>query len=554
MSVPWADGWGPGMTPFRLLLVEDSVNDAALVTAELEQAGYLPMARRVETLEALREALAAGPWDLVLCDYRLPRFSALDVLALLHSQGRDVPLIVLSSQLSEDQAVTLMKAGARDCFSKDRMARLGPAVARELEETRVRRERTRAEVDRDILAKASELLTGPLEQAARLDQLVQLMVPRVVDWCAFFLQDPDQGGLRLVALAHPDAERRAHAWKLDQRFPLDPQAAAGPAYVLRTGQPEFMPDVRKRPEPITRDVAHQRAIEGLGLRSVVNVALPGNDGRLGVLSMGTLGERTLAPVDLSLAQELARRTGLVLENARLFQEAREAVRLRDEFLTVAAHELRTPLTTLRLQLGTLLQRTEAHKLEPDVVTRLERSVRQVRRLGTLVEGLLDVSQLSSGELSLMPERFDLEELVSEVLDRYQAEARAAGCELRQSPRRGLWGTWDRLRVDQAVAALISNALKFGPGRPVEVDVGREGSFARIQVRDRGIGVPVDQVERIFERFGRAVSSHSYGGLGLGLYLARRAAEAHGGRAWAEPAAGEGARFTLELPLEKETRE
>ena len=109
-------------------------------------------------------------------------------------------------------------------------------------------------------------------------------------------------------------------------------------------------------------------------------------------------------------------------------------------------------------------------------------------------------------------------------------------------------------MDQAVAALISNALKFGPGRPVEVDVGREGSFARIQVRDRGIGVPADQVERIFERFGRAVSSHSYGGLGLGLYLARRAAEAHGGRAWAEPAAGEGARFTLELPLEKETRE
>ncbi|XHF22542.1 sensor histidine kinase [Corallococcus interemptor] len=109
-------------------------------------------------------------------------------------------------------------------------------------------------------------------------------------------------------------------------------------------------------------------------------------------------------------------------------------------------------------------------------------------------------------------------------------------------------------MDQAVAALISNALKFGPGRPVEVDVGREGGFARIQVRDRGIGVPVDQVERIFERFGRAVSSHSYGGLGLGLYLARRAAEAHGGRAWAEPATGEGARFTLELPLEKESRE
>ncbi|NBD09747.1 MULTISPECIES: ATP-binding protein [Corallococcus] len=542
------------MTPIRLLLVEDSANDAALVTAELELAGYLPTARRVETLDGLRAALATEPWDLVLCDYRLPRFTALEALGELRARERDVPLIVLSSQLSEEQAVTLMKAGARDCFSKDRLARLGPAVARELEETRVRRERARAEEDRDILAKASELLTASLEQEARLDQLVQLVVPRVADWSAFFLQDAGRGALRLVALAHPDLERRAQAWRLDQRFPLDPRAAAGPSWVVRTGQPEFVPDVRERPEPITQDPAHQRAIDGFGLRSVVNVPLPGREGVLGVLSVGTLGERTLGPVDLALAQELARRTGLVLENARLFQEAREAVRLRDEFLTVAAHELRTPLTTLRLQLGTLLQRSDAHHLEPDVVTRLERSVRQVRRLGTLVEGLLDVSQLSSGELSLMPERFDLEELVAEVLERHQAEARAAGCELRQSARRGLWGTWDRLRVDQAVGALISNALKFGPGRPVEVDVGREGGFARIQVRDRGIGVPVDQVERIFERFGRAVSSHSYGGLGLGLYLARRAAEAHGGRAWAEPGTAEGARFTLELPLEKETRE
>ncbi|RKH37259.1 histidine kinase dimerization/phospho-acceptor domain-containing protein, partial [Corallococcus llansteffanensis] len=443
------------MTPFRLLLVEDNANDAALVMAELEQAGYRPTTHRVETLVGLREALATDDWDLVLCDYRLRGFSALDVLGVLHAVGRDVPLIVLSSQLSEEQAVTLMKAGARDCFSKDRLARLGPAVARELEETRVRRERARAEVDREILARASEMLSASLEQEARLDQLVQLVVPRVADWSAFFLHDPERGGLKLVALAHPDAARRALAMKLHQRYPLEPQATGGPMHVLRTGTSELVADVRLRAEPIHGDAGHQRGLEELGLRSVVNVPLPGRDGVLGVLSLGTLGERTLGRVDLSLAQELARRTGLALENARLFQEAREAVRLRDEFLTVAAHELRTPLTTLRLQLGTLLQRSEAHRLDPEVVARLERSVRQVRRLGTLVEGLLDVSQLSSGELSLMPERFDLEELVAEVLERYQAEAAAAGCELRQSPRRGLWGTWDRLRVDQAVAALIS---------------------------------------------------------------------------------------------------
>lgn len=185
---------------------------------------------------------------------------------------------------------------------------------------------------------------------------------------------------------------------------------------------------------------------------------------------------------------------------------------------------------------------------------VERSMRQVRRLGTLVESLLDVSRLSSGELSVAPERVDLTEAVRGVVERYAAEAEGVGSELRMSGAPGLWGRWDRARLEQSVAALVSNALKFSPGKRVEVQVSQAGPMGRVRVLDRGIGVPEDQLERIFERFGRAVSSRSYGGLGLGLYLARRAAETHGGRAWAEPREGGGAVFTLELPLEKEERE
>jgi len=222
--------------------------------------------------------------------------------------------------------------------------------------------------------------------------------------------------------------------------------------------------------------------------------------------------------------------------------------------TVSSVRYDNNITTLRLQLGSLLHHAPRTPLAPEVQARLERSMRQVKRLGTLVESLLDVSRLSSGELSVALERLDLTERVRGVVERYAAEAEGVGSELRVSGPPGLWGRWDRARLEQSVAALVSNALKFGPGRLVEVEVSRAGPMGRVRVLDRGIGIAEDQLERIFERFGRAVSSRSYGGLGLGLYLARRAAETHGGRAWAEPREGGGAIFTLELPLEKEERE
>ncbi len=542
------------MKPQRLLIVEDNPDDEALVLLELRRNGFRPQSHRVQTGEAMREALLGTDFDVILSDYSMPRFTALDALRVLKETGRDIPFIVVSGSIGEDEAVEAMRAGARDYFAKDRLVRLGAAVERELVEARARRERARGELDRELLALTSEVLTEPLDLDERLKRLVHVPVPRVADWCLMFLHERERGGLRLAALAHPDPERAARAWELDQRFPIAPDAVTGPARVLATGEPELTVDMASGPPPATLHPDYLRAVAELDFSSALHVPLRGRANVLGVLTLATRGIRRLGPADLALAQELARRAGLVLENARLFREVQEAVRLRDDFLTVAAHELRTPLTTLRLQLGSLLHHASRERLSPELESRLQRGMRQVRRLGTLVESLLDVSRLTSGELHLTLERLDLAELVGEVVERHGAEAVAVGCELRVSARSGLWGRWDRLRVDQAVAALVSNALKFGPGKPVEVEVARQGHLGRVRVRDWGIGIAEDQRERIFERFGRAVSARSYGGLGLGLYLARRSAEAHGGRAWAEAPEGGGARFTLELPLEKEERE
>jgi signal transduction histidine kinase/FixJ family two-component response regulator len=535
------------MKPVRVMVVEDDPEDMELMAFELRRGGVSAELHRVETAEEMRQALRQSEWDAVISDYRLPLFSAPEALQLLQETGKDIPFIVVSGTVGEADGVELMRAGARDYFPKDRITRLAAAVNRELGEAEARRARTRAELERSLLARVGEVLTAPLDFEQWLERLAQLPVPAVADWCAIFLEEGQR--LRMAALAHVDPVKVAEGLATDRRIPLRPEAPTGPASVLRTGQPEFLPDVAGKEEQFARDEEHLRRLRGLNLRSVLHVPLRGRQGTLGVLTLATSSPRRLVQEDLGLAQELARRISLVLENARLFQEMQEAVRLRDDFLTVAAHELRTPLTTLKLQLGALTQRARKESVAPEFAERLERCQRQTRRLGTLVEGLLDVTRLASGEMVLQPERFDLAELVAEVVERHAAEAQGARCEVRLEAVPGLWGRWDRLRVDQAVSSLLNNALKFGSGHPVEVGVARAGGVARVEVRDRGIGIPPDQLERIFERFERAVSSRSYGGLGLGLYLARRAAEAHGGRVWAQVRPGGGASFSLELPLE-----
>jgi signal transduction histidine kinase len=541
-------------TPLRVLQVEDNPDDVTLVELELRRGGFDVQSHQVQTAEEMRAALEGGSWDIILSDYSMPGFDAPGALQVLQDSGQDIPLIVVSGSVGEWEGVEVMKAGARDYFPKTLLTRLPAAVARELEEARIRHERTLAERDRTLLARAGERLARSLDFQETLEQVVHLGVPELADWCAVYYSETGEA-LKVVALAHEDPAWVARGFETDRLFPLDPSAASGPVRVWRTGEPQLLTDVPPaRLEVLARTPEHLRRMLSLELRSVIHVPLVGRKGNLGVMTLGTLqgGRPRFCSRDMPVAQELARRAALALDNARLFQESQEAIRLRDEFLAVAAHELRTPLTTLGLQLGTLVQRAR-RETSGDLVERLERGLRQVRRLGTLVETLLDVSRLSTGGLPLSPERLDLGALLGEVLERFEAEAQSMGCALRLEAAPGIVGQWDRMRVEQVVSGLLSNALKFGARHPVEIRVASDGKVARVVVEDRGIGVPADQLERIFERFGRAVSSRSYGGLGLGLYLARRAAEAHGGRVWAEQRQGGGARFTVELPLEAPSR-
>ncbi|MCP3136745.1 sensor histidine kinase [Pyxidicoccus xibeiensis] len=231
----------------------------------------------------------------------------------------------------------------------------------------------------------------------------------------------------------------------------------------------------------------------------------------------------------------------------------EAIRARDEFLSVASHELKTPLTSLGLRLHAFGRAIEANP-ESDVARRHGREVaamrRQVTRLAELIDGLLDVSRISTGRLKIHREPVDLGALVQEMVARFIPEAERAGCVLEyQPPAASCVGSWDRLRMEQVVSNLLSNALKYGAEQPVHVHVEEEDGRARLWVRDEGIGIDPEAHARIFQKFERAVSERNYGGLGLGLYVVRTLVEAMGGTIRVESQPGEGATFIVELPLQ-----
>jgi PAS domain S-box-containing protein len=238
------------------------------------------------------------------------------------------------------------------------------------------------------------------------------------------------------------------------------------------------------------------------------------------------------------------------------KEAGEAIQARDEFLSIASHELRTPLSALVLQLAGLQKALhEASVQSPNgkLTGKVDKAIRATGRLTRLVDSLLDVSRIASGRLQLRPEDHDLAEVARDLVEREADAARRAGCELRYHAEAPIRGFWDRVRLEQILENLLSNAMKYGAGNPIEVTVTAAADAATIAVQDHGIGISKADLERIFGRFERAVSVRNYGGLGLGLYITRQLVEAHGGTIGVTSEPGAGTLFTVELPRRPEYR-
>jgi signal transduction histidine kinase len=234
-----------------------------------------------------------------------------------------------------------------------------------------------------------------------------------------------------------------------------------------------------------------------------------------------------------------------------------AVHVRDDFLSMASHELRTPLTSLRVHIQGAL-RAAARRNEEAVplaqyVAKLETLDHNVSRLAQLVDSLLDISRINAGKLDFELAEVDLAAVVKDVAHRFSEEASRAGCPLTVRAEHRVVGKWDRSRVDQVVTNLLTNALKYGAGAPVELSVREEPSHATLEIRDQGIGIRDEDRRRIFERFERAVPHENYSGFGLGLWIVNEIVSALGGSVAVESSPGKGAIFRVQLPWTREPK-
>jgi PAS domain S-box-containing protein len=405
-----------------------------------------------------------------------------------------------------------------------------------------------------FLAEASSVLASSLDYRTTLVSLAHLAVPQLADWCAVDATD-DSGEIRRLAVAHVDLAKVETVRAVEGHYPTVADSLSGVVPVLESGHTEFiseMPDGVLEGAP--QDDRLQDLLEQLQPRSRMTVPLVTRD-QAGATVTFVFGEsgRRYTHDDRALAEDLARRAALAIDSARLYREAQQALATRDEFLSVAAHELKTPITSLRgyAQL-TLRAMDQSGGVDGDRLRHALRVVNvQTDKLTQLVAQLLDVSRIQSGRLTLEYRDADLSQLVADAVANAERQSPDHDFIVRSSQLVQI--SVDILRIEQVLTNLIDNAIKYSPkgGRiEVEVDMAApQAGWVQLSVRDHGVGIPAEVLERIFERFYQVESASSHTtGMGLGLYISRQIVELHGGRIWAEVPDGGGTRFVIALPV------
>jgi len=407
----------------------------------------------------------------------------------------------------------------------------------------------RTESAQRFLSEASMRLAESLDYETTLAHVARLAVPTIADWCVVDLADG--ASIRRVSAAHSDPAKQQLALDLEKRYPMDVNAATGVPNVVRTGAPEWAPEITDGElSAVARDAEHLSMLRELGLKSYVVVPIPLNGNAVGAIALGTAESgRRYSEADLHVAEDLGRRVGAAIENARLYAAAQDAIAVRERVLAVVSHDLRN-------QLGVVAMAAEivARRVPPSTAaTELQKPVETIRRttdaMQHLLGDLLDMASIEAGRLSIERQSMEIKPILEDACETHEAIARAKGLWLRaELDVEGVTVLADRKRILQVLGNLLGNAIKFSDSGSVTLSASAQDTDVVIAVTDTGPGIPPSEREAIFEPY-RTIQREKEGprGSGLGLYIAKGIITRHNGRMWVESDVGRGSTFFFTLP-------
>jgi signal transduction histidine kinase len=358
--------------------------------------------------------------------------------------------------------------------------------------------------------------------------------------------------LRHLATGHVSPEGRALLQEVMRKHPPAVGGRGLAAHAIREQESLLVPHVNAE---VLRgygiDAAYARELAPLNIHSAMVTPFATRGSIRGAILFCS-SFRRYDQDDLKFAERYAARIGLLLENGWLYRKAQEAIRARDEFLSLAAHELRTPLTSLSLFAQTIARAAVALPVPAPALVRMAQGmVRQSGRIERLAQRLLNASEIGAGPPQIIRETVDLTEIAADVTLAFSGAASSAGSRLtfRAPGADHLIGNIDPTRFEEVLSNLLENAIKFGMGSPIEVELRARDGTAALSVRDYGPAIALEEREEIFHRYRRGSAALGRGGLGLGLHVVREIVESQGGKVRVESGATEATTFTVELPLD-----
>lgn len=417
-------------------------------------------------------------------------------------------------------------------------------------------ERVEAESDQKFLSQASEFLNGYSDHREILKTLCDHAINYFCDG-VFIDELGPEGKIKRLMVVHPDLNICKALLNIDEKFPYryENNPVMRP---LISGKPLFVEDSDHFWEALRRSQGDEyvESVKAIGLKSSIRVRLKGRESVLGMITFFTTknSSKELKRRHIWLSEELAYRASMAYENALIHLNSQEAIRSRDEFLSIASHELKTPLQSLTLQ-NQMRKRNLQKKLmdafgPEKIAGMIDADLRHLMRITRLIDDMLDISRIRAGKLTFMQEDVDFIPFVKDVLDRFRPQLEAVGCYMSASYCEPLTTHIDMYRIEQVIVNLLTNAMKYGAGKPIKVEVCNRNGKVQLLVHDQGPGIREEDSERIFERFERAISSYEVSGLGLGLYISRKIMEQNGGSLFVRSVFGQGSTFIMEFPIEK----